>query len=234
LYADVAHDSGILNDWEYTALKARCLEKTSNLRISNMIPTKDESYLYDVVTTIGGFIPYAGILFDVLGNPLPVYAATLDADAIGKIYTPANFEGIISTISRNSNYNATHTIYELYDEVNGVRVVKYVGRTRQKNLNIRKLQHWLDPLKNGLEIQAVSYEGKILENLPYSEARGLEQIMFDKYGGLSVVNGKKVLLNKINPVKNGAAITEKLLLNQTVEGKGATCIKAALKFLGRL
>jgi hypothetical protein len=122
----------------------------------------------------------------------------------------------------------------LYEEVNGVKVVKYVGRTKQRNINVRKLQHWLDPLKNRLFIQVAVHECKTLVNLPYSEARGLEQIIFDKFGGLSTVNGKKVLLNKINPVKNGAEITGKLLLRQGVEGKGATCIKAALKFLGKL
>lgn len=80
---------------------------------------------------------------------------------------------------------ANHTVYTLRDPI--TFDVKYVGRT--KNPKVRKLNHRLTPGKENLVFTPEK------SKLNYPQARGLEQILFNKYGGIDK------LLNKIRPIK---------------------------------
>lgn len=162
------------------------LPKTAkNLRDDNKINT-DDSFAYYVICGLGGFIPVAGVVFDVLGDTQLVYAADLSSVAIQKISDAKNMAIITSAIS--SNINIKHTIYTLVDEATGE--VKYVGRTR--NPAARKIAHSLSSDKENLVFKAV--EG--WTDLSYNEARAAEQILFEQYGGLDK------LKNKINPISS--------------------------------
>lgn len=78
-----------------------------------------------------------------------------------------------------------------------------------------------DSNKVGLEIRPASYEGKTLEGLSYSESRGFEHLVYEKYGGK---NNKK-LLNKIKPLD---------VDNPKVKIKASKYIDDALNFLKKV
>lgn len=80
--------------------------------------------------------------------------------------------------------NAEHTVYALKDPITGA--IKYIGRTI--NPRAREAAHLASIDKGGLLFVPLK------SGLLRSEARGLEQIYFEKFGGLDL------LLNKINPI----------------------------------
>ena len=218
LYANVAYDSNIISADEYSALTNLCEEKVQKLRDSNEFEEPDD-YAYQLICGIGSFIPGAGYIFDVLGDTQPVYAADISSEAINKISNPSNMSRILKAASTNLKYNYyKNTVYELVDDAGNV---KYVGRTRQE-IKVRQKQHWkADPLKNGLRIQVAEFEGKTLTGLSHSEARGLEHLVFESYGGFN----NKNLLNKIRPLD---------LDNPKVAKKATEYIKDAWKFIKKL
>jgi hypothetical protein len=191
-----AYEIGILEGWGYKALKDFCKQECKKLREANKINTKEKSYAWDVVCTIGAFMPYAGFIFDFAGNASTVYAASLSDAAICTVESPNNYAKISEAMIRNLKFK--HTVYELYDEATGE--VRYVGRTRQA-LILRQRQHWYtDIKKKGLSIRVASYEGKLLENLDYREARGLEYRLFEKYEKFYGGYNCSRFLNKIKPL----------------------------------
>ncbi|WP_162178048.1 hypothetical protein, partial [Ruminiclostridium cellobioparum] len=199
-YAHVAYDSNIIDEYEFKALKSFCKEKVEKLRKDNSFK-KADNLTYQIICSIGSVIPYAGIIFDVLGDTQPVYAADLSSEATKKI--SANMSAINSTIKSSKRFDYRYTVYELYDDDG----VKYVGRTRQ-SIEARQKQHWkADSNKNGLRIRAAEFEGKTLKGLSHSEARGLEHLVFESHGGFN----NKNLLNKIKPLDiNNPKVTKKV------------------------
>ena len=217
LYANVAYDSNIISADEYSALTNLCEEKVQKLRDSNEFEEPDD-YAYQLICGIGSFIPGAGYIFDVLGDTQPVYAADISSEAIKKISNPSNMSRILKAASTNLKYNYKNTVYELVDDAGNV---KYVGRTRQE-IKVRQKQHWkADPSKNGLRIQVAEFEGKTLTGLSHSEARGLEHLVFESYGGIN----NKNLLNKIRPLN---------VDNPKVAKKASEYIKDAWNFIKKL
>lgn len=91
-----------------------------------------------------------------------------------------------SSIKVRKIKNVAHSVYTLHDPI--TQEVKYVGRT--SNLKLRKAAHKLSPDKRHLVLK----EAK--SGLTYSQARGAEQILFEKYGGFTN------LLNKIKPISD--------------------------------
>lgn len=217
LYANVAYINNIIKDYEFKALSSLTKEKVSSLRYSNSFEEIDDS-TYQMICALGSFIPIVGVLFDVLSDTRPVYAADLSSVAIEKISSMDNFATITNAIARNSMYNLKYTVYELYDDAGNV---KYVGRTRQ-SIEARQKQHWkADSLKNGLDIRPAEFEGKTLTGLSHSEARGLEHLVFESHGGFN----NKNLLNKIKPLD---------IDNPKVAKKAIGYIEDALNFIKKL
>lgn len=187
LYAHVAFEIGIIDEFEHKALKLACEQNADELRRTNKLDVENDSFALNVIMTLGGFTS-AGLVFDVL-TPTPAYAAQADLTGMEKVSKPANFGKITAALTK---HDFKYTVYELYDDEG----VKYVGRTRQ-DIEVRKKQHWYtDSNKEGLKIRPAELNGKTLERLSYSEARGLEQLVFESHGGFD----NKDLLNKVRPL----------------------------------
>jgi hypothetical protein len=219
VYAYVAYESGIIDKWEQEALKKLCEEEVAALRKANKLELKNNSLVaFNVIITIGGFVPFIGLPFDVLDQSITSYAATIDMLAIEKISNPSNLDIITHALARNTKYNFKYTVYEMFDEAG---VVRYVGRTRQ-SIKARQKQHWkADINKKGLGIQVAKFEGELLENVTHAQARGLEHLVFESHGGFR----NKKLLNKIRPLD---------LNNPKVAKKASSYIDEAWDFLKKI
>jgi hypothetical protein len=77
-----------------------------------------------------------------------------------------------------------HTVYGLQNPATGE--IQYIGRTT--NPTARGYQHTMSADKGGLRFI------ELKSGLTYEQARGVEQLFFEKYGGFNK------LLNKINPI----------------------------------
>ena len=131
-----AYDLGILQKWGYDALRDLCQVEANKLRLANRIDTTNKSIAWDVVCAIGGVMPYAGLLFDIMGNANTAYAVSLGEDALCRVENATNYSRITNAMVRN--LESKYTIYEMYDSATGE--VKYIGRTRQ-NIYTRQKQH---------------------------------------------------------------------------------------------
>lgn len=100
MYADVAYENGIINEPEYNGLNGDVEDSVIYLRKRNKLVS--EGFELDVISTVGSFIPYGEVIFDVLGNTVTPHAAGYGADALEKISKQDNMSNIVSAVARNN------------------------------------------------------------------------------------------------------------------------------------
>ena len=134
--------------------------------------------IQDGIVAIGSAVSTLGVSASgFLGTVLPIVGLVGLTAAIGYAaykYTPSE--------SNDDNQNTKkHTVYTLKDKNN---TVQYVGRTT--DVEKRKAAHRANPAKSNLIMTEVA------TNLNYPEARGIEQLLIEKY----------TTLNRNNPMNN--------------------------------
>ena len=189
LYSVVAEEQQIINSFEATYMKEFCEANVLQLRTQNKTMNLSGSSLEDFLIEVV-FVEIVLGFFDLDLLVSYSYAATLDEVIISKLTSNANVKIIEKYIAQN--LKCKYTVYELYDEND---VVKYVGRTRQ-SLDARlKQHHYVDSAKMDLRIRVATFEDVKTADLTYSQARGLEQLVFQKH-----IDDGAELLNKIKPM----------------------------------
>ena len=190
LYSVVAEEQQIINSFEATYMKEFCEANVLQLRKENKTIKTQGTSLEDFLVEVL-FVEVVLGFFDLDLLISYSYAATLDEAIIPKLTSNANVKIIEKYIAQN--LKCKYTVYELYDET--TNTVKYVGRTRQ-TLDARLRQHhYADSAKRNLNIRSAMYEGIETVDLTYSQARGLEQLVFQKH-----IDEGAELLNKIKPM----------------------------------
>jgi hypothetical protein len=171
--------------------------------------------------------PHVGTIFDVLGNVIEAHASDYGSIGTAKIAEAGTYKTIVDAIARrDAKIGTTYVVYELFDDTGKVR---YVGRTRQ-DIYTRQSQHWntIETLpdgtktkpKYGLNIRVATHNGKELQGLLHSEARGLEHLVYQKW-----IDAGVVLLNKIRALN---------LENPKIAIKVATYLERAALFLNKV